>query len=329
MSKVIVFGSLNMDLSMVCGRLPRAGETIIGSGFFTNAGGKGGNQAVAAARAGAKTVMLARVGDDPFGDPLIEGLRKAGVDCSYVEHAAGYSTGTAMIIRSDGENRIIVDSGANLALDAPAACRLLEAVAEPEDVLLTQLECDFDTTAAVLARARELGLYTVLNAAPGRGLPDTILAGLDLLCVNETECEALCGIIPADKWRTKDALRCFAGKGVHNTIVTVGRHGSMGLVENDFVSVPAFRVASVDSTGAGDAYLGAIAAELSRGNELPDGMRIATAAAALAVQKPGAQQSMPTHDEITVFMEQSESSVERNTLADRAGADQRGSAADW
>lgn len=329
MSKVIVFGSLNMDLSMVCGRLPRTGETIMGSGFFTNAGGKGGNQAVAASRAGAQTVMLARVGDDAFGDPLVEGLQKAGVDCSYVRKAAGYSTGTAMIIRSDGENRIIVDPGANYALGPTEACKLLEAVAEPEDVLLTQLECDFRATEAVLGKAHELGLYTVLNAAPGRKLPDEILRGLDLLCVNETECEAISGIIPADRWRAKEALRYFAAKGVHNTIVTVGKHGSMGLVEGEFVTVPAFRVASVDTTGAGDAYLGAVAAELSRGNELADGMRIATAAAALAVQKPGAQQSMPTTEQILAFLEQTDESVERNTLADKVRPDAQGSAADW
>lgn len=302
MSKVIVFGSLNMDLSVVCGRIPRAGETVLGTGFFTNAGGKGGNQAVAAARAGAQTVMLARVGDDPFGQPLIDGLAAAGVDCSYVERADGYSTGSAMILRSDGENRIIVDPGANNALGAEEACAILQRVAEPEDILLTQLECDFDTTAAMLQRAHELGLYTVLNAAPGRKLPDSVFQGLDLLCVNETECEELSGILPGDRWRTKDALRYFAQRGARNTIITLGRHGSFGLVEGEFVNVPSFKVVTVDSTGAGDAYLGAIAAELCRGSELADGMHIATAAAALAVQKPGAQQAMPTHEDVESFL---------------------------
>lgn len=302
MAKVVVFGSLNMDLSIVCGRVPRAGETVLGSGFFTNPGGKGGNQAVAAARSGARTLMLARVGDDTFGPVLVDGLRDAGVDCSYVESSDGYSTGTAMIVRCESENRIIVDPGANRAVDAAGVRALLDEVAEPGDVLLTQLECDVDATCAALDHARELGMVAVLNAAPAHELPNSVLEGLDLLCVNETECEALSGIYPADRWRTLDALRQFRDRGVRHTVVTLGRRGSVTLADNKLLMVRAYHVPAVDSTGAGDAYLGALACQLCNGKGLPEGMRFATAASALAVQKAGAQQSMPTGDQIQQFI---------------------------
>ncbi|MGI6755890.1 MAG: ribokinase [Atopobiaceae bacterium] len=306
MAKVIVFGSLNMDLSVVCGHIPRAGETLMGSGFFTNAGGKGGNQAVAAARSGVETYMIARVGQDEFGTRLKDGLEWYGVNCSYIKRAEGYPTGTAMIIRCEEENRIIVDPGANLALDAEGVIREFDEIAEPGDVLLTQLECSLDTTAALLAHARECKVTTVLNAAPAIELPDSVYASLDLLCVNENECDQLSGIYPADRWRWKDALGYFAGKGVKNTIITLGKRGSTTMVNDVPLKVDGIPVVAVDTTGAGDAYLGMLAAELLRGATLVDAMKKATAASALAVQKPGAQRAMPTVDEVEKFLAQLE-----------------------
>ena len=209
MAKVIVFGSLNMDLSVVCGRMPREGETVMGSGFFTNAGGKGGNQAVAAVRAGVETHMIARVGADEFGRRLTDGLEWYGVRCDAVCRAEGYPTGTAVIIRCEGENRIIVDPGANLALGPDEAIADFDAIAEEGDILLTQLECSLETTGALLAHAHARGVRTVLNAAPAFELPEALYRDLDILCVNETECERLSGVYPADRWRQRDALGFF------------------------------------------------------------------------------------------------------------------------
>lgn len=332
MARVIVFGSLNMDLSMVCGRMPRAGETVLGSGFFTNPGGKGANQAVAAARSGATTLMIGRVGDDAFGQRLTDGLLLSGVDCAEVQTESGYATGTAMIVRSEGQNRIIVDPGANHALDAAAARQILQKLAQPGDVLLTQLECDLDATFAVIDLAHQMGLYTILNAAPAHELPDSVYGALDLLCVNETECDSLCGVYPADRWRAREALDCFTQHGVRNTVITLGKKGSVTLADRRVVRVPAYKVPAVDSTGAGDAYLGVLAGRLCDGSSLIEGMRYATAASALAVQKAGAQQSMPTQAQIQEFIDvhgldaqedaaQKEAWEQKNLLDDSAQGD--------
>ena len=304
MAKVIVFGSLNRDLSVVCGRMPREGETVMGSGFFTNAGGKGGNQAVAAVRAGVETHMIARVGADEFGRRLTDGLEWYGVRCDAVCRAEGYPTGTAVIIRCEGENRIIVDPGANLALGPDEAIADFDAIAEEGDILLTQLECSLETTGALLAHAHARGVRTVLNAAPAFELPEALYRDLDILCVNETECERHSGVYPADRWRQRDALGFFERCGVADTIITLGRRGSVTMGEGEDAPhlVEAFRVDAVDTTGAGDAYLGMLAAELVRGEGLTSAMEVATAASALAVGKPGAQRAMPTLDEVEEFL---------------------------
>ena len=184
MSKVIVFGSLNMDLSVSCPRVPEAGETIIGQGFLASPGGKGANQAMASARMGAITHMVGAVGKDVFGTRLVQSLVEADVLCERVRALKDVPTGTATILRAQGDNRIVVDPGANAATHADVVCSVIDDIAEPGDIFLTQLECDMDTTMDAIAYARESGLYTILNAFPA--VPPPML--LSVRCCQQIRC---------------------------------------------------------------------------------------------------------------------------------------------
>lgn len=232
-SIVAVFGSMNMDLSVACERIPRAGETVGGSGFITNAGGKGANQAVAAARMGACTHMIGAVGRDAFGASLVVGLQDAGVDCDFVVHRDDVETGTATIIRCEGDNRIILSPGANHALaGADVACALRRLVAHELDgdaseiaptagsVFIAQGECDLAATAEALVCARELGFYTVFNPAPACELPAEVWPAVDLACPNETECQVLTGILPADDASCVAALNALLARGAGAAVIS-------------------------------------------------------------------------------------------------------------
>ena len=196
MSKVIVFGSMNMDLSIDAPRVPAAGETLSGSGFITAAGGKGANQAVAAARLGVDVCMVAAVGADGFGEELAGGLAVAGVDVSLVRRLPDVTTGVAVILRTEGENRIVLHAGANHALAAADVAADLRRIGEKNDVFVTQGECDPDATESALRVAHGLGLYTIYNPAPARPAPDDLWPCVDLVCLNETECQIMCGVLP-------------------------------------------------------------------------------------------------------------------------------------
>lgn len=309
MSKVIVFGSLNADLSIECDRMPRSSETVHGREFFINSGGKGGNQAVAAARMGASTYMLGCVGPDSFGRDLISSLVRHGVSCENVSVSRHYPTGTAIIMRTENDKRIIVDTGANLRMDFDTVRTTLRGLASPGDIFLTQLECDFETTVRSVIFAHEMGLVTVMNASPAVDLPDEVYAALDILCINETECEELCGINPADSTSMRRALAFFAERGVGRTIITLGPKGSATLIDDKVVAVPSFFVETVDTTGAGDAYLGALATELAAGRPLDEALCVASATGALATTKNGAQQAMPSYHEVIDFLAENGQSI--------------------
>ena len=221
MRNVIVFGSLNMDLTIESERAPLQGETISGRGFFTNPGGKGANQAVAAAKSGAATYLVGAVGNDVFGDQLVATLAGYGVHCDAVRRG-DVETGVAVILRIDGDNRIVLSAGANGALlpgDAEAA---LDELAKADDVFLTQMECASEATLAALASAHRRGMYTIVNVAPPRELPPAAWHGLDLVCVNETECEALTGINPSDEGRLASALEALVALGPSTAVITLG-----------------------------------------------------------------------------------------------------------
>ena len=304
MPKVIVFGSMNMDLSIDAPRMPAAGETISGSGFLTNAGGKGANQAVASARLGVPTHMIAAVGADSFGGELVAGLEAAGADCSLVRRLEGVPTGVAVIVRTEGENRIVLSAGANHALSADDVVPDLRRIGEKDDVFVTQGECDPTATEEALRAAHGLGLYTVFNPAPARPAPDDLWPCVDLVCLNETECQTMCGVLPEDARTCEEAVRRLRALGAGAVVITLGAAGSFGLGEDGRPTfVPAARAERVvDTTGAGDTYIGALAAGRVRGLTLEASMRWGAAAAAVTVSRLGAQQAIPTAGEVGVAL---------------------------
>lgn len=304
MSKVVTFGSLNMDLTIECLRLPQAGETVGGSDLILNPGGKGGNQAVAAARAGAQSQMIACVGDDVFGRELLDALKAYGVDVTHVQPRENTPSGMAFITRYHNDNRIILHAGANHALTGPEVCSVLEEIACPGDLFVTQFECDLEATFAAVERAHHMGLYTIVNPAPAKELPDHVYRCIDLLVLNETEAQFLTGIPAEGAENLHRALDWFRTRGVRNVIITLGDAGSIVRCDGQEFLVPARRVTVVDTTAAGDTYIGALAASLSQGKSMEESTRFATAAAALAIGHCGAQQSIPDQNTIEQFLKE-------------------------
>lgn len=300
MPQVIVFGSVNMDLSIDCPRVPGAGETISGSGFLTAAGGKGANQAVAASRLGARVRMIGAVGADAFGEELVRGLEESGVDCSDVRRLPNTSTGVAVILRTRGENRIVLSAGANHALRAEDVAADLRRVASAGDVFLTQGECDPTATTEALRAAHELGLLTVLNPAPARPLPRDVWPCVDLVCLNETECQTMCGIMPRGEEGCRETARRLRDLGAGAAVITLGAAGSFALdSDGAAIRMPAATAPRVvDTTGAGDTFIGALVAGRVSGSSLEEAMRLGSAASAITVSRLGAQPSIPTAAEV-------------------------------
>lgn len=295
---VLVVGSLNMDLRIRTPRLPAPGETLTGSGFDTDGGGKGANQAVAAARQGARVAMLGAVGQDAHGAALLAALQADGIDTDAVERIAGTPSGTAAILlMPDGENSIVVIPGANHAL-TPERVRAQADRLRQARVVVAQLECPLDAVAEALAIAREAGAVTVLNAAPVQPLGDALLGQLDWLVVNEIEAAALAGMPvpgPAEARAVAEQLR---RRGPRQVLVTLGAEGLVLAGPEGTLALPAPRVQAVDTTGAGDTVVGALAAALAAGRPLREALTRAQAAAALAVTRLGTQSAMPTAAEV-------------------------------
>lgn len=295
---VLVVGSLNMDLRIRTPRLPAPGETLTGSGFDTDGGGKGANQAVAAARQGARVAMLGAVGQDAHGAALLAALQADGIDTHAVERIAGTPSGTAAILlMPDGENSIVVIPGANHAL-TPERVRAQAARLRQAHVVVAQLECPLDAVTEALAIAREAGAVTVLNAAPVQPLDDALLGQLDWLVVNEIEAAALAGMPvpgPAEARAVAEQLR---RRGPRQVLVTLGAEGLVLAGPEGTLALPAPRVQAADTTGAGDTVVGALAAALAAGRPLREALTRAQAAAALAVTRLGTQSAMPTAAEV-------------------------------
>jgi ribokinase len=297
MSRVIVAGSINMDVVVQATRLPRIGETVAGSGVSFHPGGKGANQAVAAARLGAPTMLIGRVGADAFGRELTAFLGAAGIDLTSVQAVDGPS-GTALITLIDADNAIVVVPGANARL-APADVALPLGAS---DVLLSQLEIPPPTVAAFFAPAAAAGARTILNAAPAQPIPASLLGLVDIVVVNETELASLSGhaLAASDPpERFIAAARGLRARADQAVCVTLGARGVVALIGGETVEVAGHAVAAVDTTGAGDCFTGALAAELAAGRTLADALIFANAAAAICVQRMGAGPSMPERAEVT------------------------------
>jgi ribokinase len=297
---VLVVGSLNADLVMRAPRLPCPGETVVGATFEVVAGGKGANQAVAAARLGAPVVMIGRVGDDAFGRLVRDELVRAGVRDDHVRVDPDYPTGTAQIVVDQaGCNAIVVASGANARVevgDIMQATAMLAAAS----VAVLQLEIPLVAVAATIAAAKARAVPVVLNAAPAQPLPHDLCAAVDWLVVNEVEAEQLSGRSIRDVVDALDAAKLMRHPG-QRVVVTLGAAGAV-LVRDDeteHVSAPAVNV--VDTTAAGDAFVGALAAGLHGGDEDREVLRAAVAAGSLACSRAGAIPSLPTVAELHAY----------------------------
>ncbi|POF97121.1 ribokinase [Pseudomonas putida] len=293
-AKVVVVGSLNMDLVARARRLPRAGETLPGDSFFTVPGGKGANQAVAAARLGGSVAMIGNVGDDDYGRQLHRALYVEGVDCQGVSTCPGVSSGVALItVDAASQNCIVIVPGAN-GLLTPQSVLRFDALLQAAEVVICQLEVPTDTVACTLARARELGKQVILNPAPATGpLPADWFAHIDYLTPNESEAEALTGVAVTDQDSARRAGECLLQLGAGKVIITLGAQGALLVTAQGHQHYPAPHVQPLDTTAAGDTFIGGFAAGLVRGLEEGEAIIFGQRAAALSVTRAGAQPSIP------------------------------------
>ncbi len=301
---VLVLGSINMDLVAVAPRFPRPGETLRGQRFFTAPGGKGANQAVAAARLGVPTRMIGRVGNDVFGPALRQALKEAGVEVSGVEVDPETSSGTALIvIEESGQNAIVVIPGANGRVGAAELARLERWLPEAR-VLLLQLEIPLEVVVQAAKRAARAGVQVILNPAPAMELPEEIYRWCAWLTPNEVEAESLVGFPLQEDQAIEEAIRVLVGKGCPHVVITLGERGCVYADRNGVRWVPTYRVPVVDTVAAGDAFNGALAAALWEGRSVEEALRWANAAGALSVTRYGAQPSMPHREELLAFLAQ-------------------------
>lgn len=298
-SKIVVVGSSNTDMILQSTRLPRPGETILGGRFSMASGGKGANQAVAAARAGGEVTFLARVGDDLFGRQAIESFRQDGIDVRHVICDNNSPSGVALIFVDDeGENSIGVASGANGALST-ADIESAKLAIESADIVLMQLETPLETIHHAATIASAAGVPVILNPAPAQPLSDDLLQCIAILTPNESEAEQLTGIPVSDVSSAQKAANVLLAKGVKTTIITLGAQGAVVVGPQFRGHIPAFSVAEiVDTTGAGDVFNGSLAVALAEGKSLDDAVRFACAAAGLSATKLGAQPSAPNRKAI-------------------------------
>ncbi len=300
-------GSSNTDMIIKVPRIPGPGETILGGEFSMAAGGKGANQAVAAARAGGNVVFIARVGADIFGEQAVEGFKRDGIDVNHVVRDEGAPSGIALIfVDSRGQNSIAVSSGANARLSPADIERAREAISSA-DLLLMQLETPIETVEAAAEIASAHGVKVILNPAPARPLEDNLLKRVSILTPNEPEAELLAGVKVEDESGTAMAADALLARGIETALITLGPRGVFLATANSREIVPGFKVEAVDTTGAGDIFNGALAVALAENRPLRDAVLFANAAAALSVTRLGAQPSAPRREEIEAFIAASRS----------------------
>lgn len=300
MKKIVVVGSINMDLVTLCERVPKGGETIFGKEFYQIPGGKGANQAVAMGKLGADVTMLGKVGIEGMGEILINSMTKDGVKTSYIEKIEK-STGIAkIIVEESGQNRILVVPGANFEVDKTYIDKNIEVI-KSADIVVVQLEIPLDVVRYTLEKAKELKKITILNPAPAAALDENIIKNSDYIIPNETELELLTGIKTDTEAGIIDAARELMSKGVKSLIVTLGSKGCLYVDSTKIQKYSAYKVDAKDTTAAGDSFIGGfvsgIASELTLDEAIERGMKTA----AISVTKIGAQSSIPTLDEVINF----------------------------
>jgi len=298
MPDILVIGSLNADLVVRAPHFPQPGETISGEDLKVIAGGKGANQAVAAARLGANVSMLGRVGNDNFGDFLLDNLKSNHVDTTFIRRDKA-STGTAtIIVDSNGQNSIVLSAGAN----GKVSTEDIDKIQTDAKILLLQLEIPLETVLYAARWAKKKNMMVILNPAPARELPDELISLVDVIVPNESELSLLTGLPVTDIASAEDAARALLQRGAKHVILTMGSRGALIVDTYTSTQVDTFKVDVVDTTAAGDAFIGGFASVLDS-SSLLDAVRYGCACGALAVTKFGAQPSLPTKEEVDKFIQ--------------------------
>ena len=302
-NKVAVFGSINVDTTYHMERFPEPGETLAAKDKSSAPGGKGANQAVAAARSGSQTYFIGMVGTDAEGKFMREALQADGIDTSHIGNDSHHGTGTALVtLDANGQNDIMVYGGANQAMTT-ANLKDLDALMEEVDFLVTQFETPQEVALAAFKTAKAHDVITVLNPAPAKEILPELLAYTDVIAPNETESALLSGIEITDEASLVQTAQAFQAKGVTTTLITLGSKGAFFATKDDHGIVPAFKVKAVDTTAAGDTFLGALISQLDPTmTNLADAIRYAQRASSLTVQRMGAMPSIPTEAEVTAAL---------------------------
>jgi ribokinase len=299
---IIVIGSSNTDMVIKADHLPAPGETILGGTFFMNDGGKGANQAVAAARLGGHVIFVAKTGNDTLGQQAKQMFERENINTSYILTDPVLPSGVALIVvDKEGENNIVVASGANASL-LPDDLAEVRPLIRNASVVLVQLEIPLVTVESIAEETRLSDTKLILNPAPARALPDSLLQGLFLITPNENEAGMLTGLEVQDVNTAKQAAEKILERGVKNVIITLGANGALIFSDGVFTHVPVLPVNAVDSTAAGDVFNGALAVAIAEGLDLVSATAFACKAAAISVTRLGALQSAPTKDDIKSFL---------------------------
>lgn len=296
---LLVFGSVNLDIAFSAQRLPGPGETVMGQGYLVSPGGKGGNQAHAARQYGVPVTLAAAVGRDAFAESALSALAAAGVDLAEVQWLDAPTGCAGIVVDAQGENQIVVAPGANLAL---RSAHVSDALLSLAHTVLLQMETDPAENAIVLRRAKAQGCRTILNNAPARPVTAGMLGDVDVLVVNQTELAATAAGVGIDAVSVREAVAALSARFNLAVVLTLGGEGVLAGVDGHVHTVPAFQVDVVDTTGAGDTFTGVMAAALMEGHDWPYALRRASAAAALACTRAGAQVAQPARAEIDAFL---------------------------
>lgn len=299
MKRIFVMGSMNMDIVFEVEGLPKNGETINAKDLLVNPGGKGANQAVAAAKQNVAVTMLGAIGNDQFGEQFLAELKNVGINVQFVTRK-DCRTGVAGVLLHKGDNRIMVYGGANSVYSFEDFADILTKNAQKGDIFVTQLETNIDVVCKGLKLAKELGMTTILNPAPASQQIVSALKYCDIVIPNEIEAEVLTGILPC-KENYAELRDKFKNLGASCVIITCGDNGSVYL-SDDIEFFGAYEVDAVDTTAAGDTYIGVLSASLAKGYSIRDAIKYATAASAIAVTRKGAQRSIPVEKEVQEFL---------------------------
>ncbi|MFC0323786.1 ribokinase [Gallibacterium melopsittaci] len=301
-----VLGSINADHVIQVPYFPQPGETLSGKNYHIVFGGKGANQAVAAARLGAKVQFIACIGNDDIGQQMKTSFQQQGIDVNSITTIDGETTGIAMIqVAQNGENSIVISAGANAHLSTDLVAKFAQQITQAEAILM-QLETPLEGVMYAAKIAKQVGTHVVLNPAPARALPDELFSLLTMITPNETEAEILTGVKVVDEESAKRAAQIFHQKGVAIVLITLGAKGVF-ISHNQLQKIiPGFRVEAKDTTAAGDTFNGALVTALLENQSLEEAIQFAHAAAAISVTRFGAQSSIPTKEETIAFLQKAE-----------------------